>query len=132
MIIKYSFANGEKSEVEVSEEIGSVILEMERKENNLARKERSHCYSIEGAKYEGDDYVSDEDIPSDYIQRENNFALYAALGKLQEPQRRRLLQVVDGVSMQEIARREGVRYYSVFKSVEAAKKNLKNFLGMGD
>ena len=132
MKVKYEFNTGEIMEVEVSEEIGSVILDMERKESNLERKERYHCYSMDAADYEGEDYASDEDIPSDYIQRLDNSDLYAALEKLPEPQRRRLLQVADGISMQEIARRESVRYYSVFKSVEAAKKNLKKFLKQGD
>lgn len=131
MIIKYSFTDGENTEVEVSEEIGSVILDMERKESNLERKERYHCYSMDAADYEGDDYASGEDIPSDYIQREDNSELYAAIAQLKEPQRSRFLQVADGVSMQEIARREGVGYYSVYKSVEAARKNLKKTLNLG-
>ena len=45
MKIKYTFANGEVSEVEVSEEIGAVIIDSRRKEENQARKERYHCYS---------------------------------------------------------------------------------------
>lgn len=131
MLIKYKFANGERSEVEVSEEIGQVILEMKRKESNLARKERYHCYSYDAADYEGDDYALDEDIPSEYIQREDSEALYKAMDKLPEPQKRRLLQIAEGLSMQEIARREGVGYNSVHKSIEAARKNLKKFLKDG-
>ena len=39
MEIKYKFANGEESYVEVSEEIGAAILESRRKEENLNKKE---------------------------------------------------------------------------------------------
>lgn len=132
MQIKYEFVNGERTDIEVDGAIGMVILESRRAEENGNRKERYHCYSLEGAEYEGEDYASGEDISVDYIQREDNSELYAALDKLSEPQRRRLLQVADGISMQEIARIEGVGYYSVFKSVEAARKNLKRFLKSGD
>lgn len=43
MKIRYEFVDGEISEVEVTEEIGSVIVESRRLEDNLARKERYHC-----------------------------------------------------------------------------------------
>lgn len=45
MKITYKFTTGEVTEVEVSDEIGAVIVESRRKEENLARKERYHCYS---------------------------------------------------------------------------------------
>lgn len=40
MKIKYEFADGTVSEVEVEESIGEVIIEDRRQEDNLARKER--------------------------------------------------------------------------------------------
>ena len=43
MKIKYESVTGEITEVEVSEEIGAVIIDSRRKEENLARKERYHC-----------------------------------------------------------------------------------------
>ena len=42
MKISYTFANGENSEVEVNEEIGTFILDSRREEDNLGRKERYH------------------------------------------------------------------------------------------
>ena len=57
MKISYTFANGENSEVEVSEEIGTFILDSRREEDNLGRKERYHCYSMDAADYEGEDYA---------------------------------------------------------------------------
>ena len=128
MIIKYSFTDGENTEVEVSEEIGSVILEMERKANNLDRKERRHCYSMDAAVYEGSDYALDEDILSDLITREDNSLLYDAIRKLPEPQQSRFLRYADGVSMREIARQDGVRYNAVCDSIKLARKNLKKFI----
>ncbi len=40
MKIKYEFADGTVSEVEVEESIGAVIIEDRRMEDNLSRKER--------------------------------------------------------------------------------------------
>ncbi len=51
--IKYKFADGSVSEAEVSEKIGSFITEHRQQEENLSRKERYHCISIEGALFEG-------------------------------------------------------------------------------
>ena len=42
MKIKYEFADGTVSEVEVEESIGEVIIEDRRLEDNLSRKERYH------------------------------------------------------------------------------------------
>ena len=47
MKIKYEFADGTVSEVEVEESIGAVIIEDRRLEDNLARKERYHCHSLD-------------------------------------------------------------------------------------
>ncbi len=57
MKINYTFANGETSEIDVSEEIGNVILDSRREESNLDRKERYHCYSLDAAEFEGADYA---------------------------------------------------------------------------
>ena len=54
MKITYQFANGDVSEVEVSEEVGTVIVDSRRKEDNLDRKERYHCYSYDAIDYEGE------------------------------------------------------------------------------
>lgn len=53
MIIKYTFSDGTVSEVEVDEAIGCLIIEYRQDEENLSRKERYHCFSIESSVYEG-------------------------------------------------------------------------------
>ena len=48
MKIKYKFVDGEQIEVEVSDEIGLQILDMERAAKNYERKMRYyHCISLE-------------------------------------------------------------------------------------
>lgn len=128
MKINYTFANGETSDVEVSEEIGTMILDSRREESNLDRKERYHCYSLDAAAFEGEDYA-DEDTPETLLEQMlDNQHIAELLEGLPEIQRRRLLLYAEGKSLREIARMEGVDHKAVKKSIEAAKKYFfKNF-----
>lgn len=125
MKIKYEFADGTVSEVEVEESIGAVIIESRRKEDNLARKERYHCYSMDAVQFEGDEYGTEE-TPETQMERELDTERIAhALDGLSEVQRRRLLKFAEGKSMREIAREEKVQHRAVVKSIEGARKIFK-------
>jgi DNA-directed RNA polymerase specialized sigma24 family protein len=128
MKINYTFANGETSEVEVTEEIGNVILDSRREESNLDRKERYHCCSMDAAEFEGVEYA-DKDTPEVLLEQMlDNQHIAELLEELPEIQRRRLLLYAEGKSLREIARMEGVDHKAVKKSIEAAKKYFfKNF-----
>lgn len=128
MKIKYEFADGTVSEIEVEESIGAVIIESRRREDNLSRKERYHCYSLDSADFEGCEYA-DKDTPETLLeQMVDNHRLNELLQKLPEVQRRRILLYAQGKSLREIARMEGVDHKAVKKSVDAAKKFfIKNF-----
>lgn len=125
MKIKYEFADGTVSEVEVEESIGAVIIEDRRLEDNLSRKERYHCYSLDAAQFEGVEFGT-EDTPETQTERELDMKRIAqALDRLSEVQRRRLLMLADGKSMREIAREEKVQHRAVVKSIESARKIIK-------
>ena len=47
MKIKYKFATGEVTEVEVSDEIGAVITASCKAEHALEERNRYHCYSLD-------------------------------------------------------------------------------------
>ena len=127
MKITYRFVDGETSESEVSEDIGEFILESRREEDNLARKERYHCYSYDAAEYESEEYADEHTPEDDAVADESKAELGRALNSLSAGQRRRLLMFADGMSIREIARREHVDYRAVWKSIESAKITLKNF-----
>ena len=128
MKINYTFANGETSDVEVSEEIGNLILDSRRVESNQDRKERYHCYSLDAAVYKGRDYADGETPESALFLQLENQRLKEAFEQLSEIQRRRLLMMAEGVSLREIARREGKDIKSIRESIEwARKKFLKYF-----
>ena len=125
MKINYTFNNGENSEVEVNEEIGAVILESRCKEENLARKERYHCVSMEDAVYEGDDSIDERTPESLFMEQLDNEHIKETLDKLSDLHRRRLLMLVQGLTIREIAKIEGVTVRAVFDSIEKAKETFK-------
>ncbi|MCM1219574.1 MAG: hypothetical protein NC548_34270 [Lachnospiraceae bacterium] len=127
MKIKYEFADGTVSEVEVEETIGAVILESRREEDNLARKERYHCRSMEAADFEGADYGTGETPEALLSAMEEDRHLYDAFRELSEVQRRRLLMLAGGMSIREIARQEGTNFRTVHESIAAGRKKFKKF-----
>ena len=128
MKINYTFNNGENSEVEVNEEIGAVILESRRKEENMERNRRRRCYSLDDVDFEGEDFADDRTPESLLIEQLDNEHIKETLDKLSETQRRRLLMYAEGMSIEDIARVEEVYHTSISRSIEAARKIfLKNF-----
>lgn len=127
MKIKYEFADGTVSEVEVEESIGTVIIEDRRPEDNLARKERYHCHSPDAAEFESSDYGTEETPETLLAAMEEDRRVYEAFHKLSEVQQRRLLMLAGGMSIREIARQEGSNFRTVHESVEAGRKNLNSF-----
>lgn len=131
MIIKYTFADGTVSEVEVDEAIGSLIIEYRQDGENLSRKERYHCFSVEGFVYEGKE-LSIGETPEIILQKKIDHnrceeLFDAAMNSLSETQRRRLLMLINGYSMRKIARLEGVGTNSVAKSIWCARKIFRKF-----
>lgn len=127
MKIKYEFINGETTEIEVDENIGTFIVDSRRNEENLARKERSHCYSSDIA-WEGEDYADPDTPESLMFQKYENKRLASALSELTEVQKRRFIKFAEGMSIREIARQENANFKSVHDSIEQARKKLKKFL----
>lgn len=127
MKINYTFANGETSDVEVSEEIGTVILDSRREEGNLDRKERYHCYSLDAADFEGEDYADGSTPESELFLQLENQHIAETFDKLSEVQKRRLLMLAQGLSLREIARREGKDIKTIRESIEGARKKFLKF-----
>lgn len=128
MKIKYEFADGTVSEVEVEESIGAVIIEDRRMEDNLSRKERYHCYSLEAADFEGMDYADELTPEDDLMEKEFCRELQEVLEGLTDIQKQRVKSLADGLSINEIARREGVAPNAVMKSVKGIRDKLKKFI----
>lgn len=129
MKIKYVFANGDVSEVEVSEEIGAIVIDSRKAEHALQEKERYHCYSLDAIDYEGDEYgyLDDFGEKEKEASRQRQI-LNEGFSKLTETQRRRLLLYIKGKTLREIAEMEGASFQSIDESIKAAQKKFpKNF-----
>ena len=127
MKINYTFANGEVSEVEVSEEIGTVILDSRREESNLDRKERYHCYSLDAAEFEGLEMADGSTPESALLLQLENQHIAEAFERLSEVQKRKMLMLAQGLSLREIARREGKDIKTIRESIEGARKKFLKF-----
>lgn len=128
MKIKYEFADGTVSEVEVSTEIGSVIIESRKAEHAADERERYHReFSMDGAEYEGTAWaetVGPEDIT---LERETQRELQQMMLALTPAQWRRLRHYADGLTYREIAKLEGVQIKAIQDSIVQARKKLQKF-----
>lgn len=131
MEIVYKFNDGTVSKVEVDEEIGKFILASRKEEHANNEKNRSHCISLDALKYEGSEYASKETVETVLIDRSRREQLYEVIEKLTDVQKRRLEMLLDGHSLREIARQEGVNLSKIQKSVAQIQKKFMNFADEG-
>ena len=127
MKIRYEFANGEISEVEVSEELGRTLAEMTHRAALRDRAETRRHVSLDkllslGAQI-GDGNPSVEELTEQALDMA---ALRRAMDQL-EPQQKELLRMVyeEGRSCASIARDEGVNPRTVRERLYRAQEKLK-------
>lgn len=120
----YKFNDGTQNTVPVNETIGKALEKLDRKAENLERKERSHQYSLGATLYEGEDFADDVTPESLLDLKIENAFLKEALLSLTETQRRRLLLYAEGYSYREIAEIENVGFTKIAKSVENARNKM--------
>ena len=127
MKIRYEFANGEISEVEVSEELGRTLAEMTHRAALRDRADTRRHVSLDkllslGAQI-GDGNPSVEELTEQALDMA---ALRRAVDQL-EPQQRELLRMVyeEGRSCASIARDEGVNPRTVRERLYRAQEKLK-------
>ena len=132
MIIKYEFLSkltDEVSEVEVSEELGRAMVEMENDDfNNDRRETRRHCYMSE-LEENGHYRAADSVLLDDILEAELHDALMAAIEKLQPQQKELLIRVYWSKELQKnIAAEEGVSERAISGRMKRIINSLKKFL----
>ena len=130
MKITYKFVTGETMKIEVSDEIGTVILNSRRKEHADNERHRYHAeFSLDEAVYEGSVFSSVGSDPADVvIRKESDDECEDRLSKLTPVQRRRLEKLMDGMSIADIARSENAAFNSVRESIQSARAKLRKFM----
>lgn len=129
MKIKYTFANGDVTEIEVSEEIGAVVLDLDRQEYNTNHREtRRHC-SLEALDLDGNLLPSKDNVEMDFIRKEDGAELRDAISRL-NPRQQKLIKAIyfEGQKVTDLAMEEGVHWTAITHAVERALKKLEKFL----
>ena len=131
--IKYTFADGTTSTVEVSDELHTVHLEIVQQEKrNHWRETRRHTslqYLMENG-IDFEDKRTDSPLES-YIRRENIASIRKAIYML-TPKRQELIYNVffHGKTYSAIAREQGVCKSAVSQQMKTVYKHLRKFLGV--
>lgn len=129
MVIKYKFLDNATSEVEVDDELGKHITEMNDAAAKIDRKEtRRHVYMSE-LEEKGHYIPADTDPLNDVLKEERIRELMAAIEKLQPQQKVLLIRVYWNKEHQkDIAAEEGVSQQAIASRLKTILKNLKKFL----
>ncbi|MEA4969941.1 MAG: sigma-70 family RNA polymerase sigma factor [Candidatus Pelethousia sp.] len=129
MKFKYQFAT-EAVDVEVDEEWGAILLDLDRREYNNDQTETRRHASLNAMDYEGEVFINPHtDISAQVELSETQEALRRAMDSLL-PQQKALLKKVffEGIPAAEIARQEGVNKSSVHKRLQRIFEQLKKVL----
>lgn len=128
MKIQYQFVNGESREIEVADELGAVLLDLDRIEYNNNQTETRRHTSLDGMDFEGGLFVAPDDTEQAAELRADLSALARAMAALSADQRALLQKVYfEGRSIADIAREEGVARQSIHERMERIKNKLKVF-----
>ena len=130
MKITYKFVTGEVAEVEVSEKIGAVIVDLDRQEYNNDHKETRRHYSLEGKVYEGMDYaVEDSGLEALFAGPTDEERLHTAIRQL-SPDQQEMVRAIffENVSVNDYAARMGVTQSAISHRLQTVKKKLKKLL----
>jgi len=129
MKVRYEFVTGEVSEIEVEENLGELLVDLDRQQYNNDHKERRRHTSLDGMGYEGEFFVSDADTAGEVEWREDIARLFAAMDRLSPEQRELLLKVYfKGLSCASIAEAEGVDKSAISHRLERIYRKMKKIL----
>jgi len=128
--IKYEFITGEVVEIEVSDDIGEVSIEIDKAIYNSDRREtRRHNYinDMEERGFQFSDNT--KEIPNIFELQQMNEALHAALGMLLPRQKALIILIYhENRSLSNIAKEEGVSEGAIRNRLNKIYKKLKIYL----
>ena len=131
MKITYRFVTGEVTVIDVPDEIGAVIVDLDRQEYNNNHKETRRHYSLEGKVYEGMDYaVEDPGLEALFAGPTDEERLHAAIRQL-SPDQKEMVRAIyfENMSVNDYAARMGVTQSAISRRLQTVKKKLKKLLG---
>ncbi len=127
--IKYKFADGTTSEIEVTDELYALHLQLVQEEKrNHWRETRRHT-SLNYLMEIGVDFTGTAADPVAAVElREDDERIHKAIAALSDKQKR-LVQAVfyEGKSLREIARQSGISHQALSKQLATVYKKIKKF-----
>lgn len=125
--IKYTFADGTTSKIEVTDEVYALHLQLLQEEKrNHWRETRRHT-SLNYLMENGIDFESPAADPLSVLLRsEDEERIHNAINQLSDKQKR-LVQAVfyEGKSLREIARQAGISHQAISKQLATVYKKIK-------
>lgn len=122
MKIKYQFAT-ETVEIEVADDWGNLVIDLDRQEYNNDHKETRRHMSLDAAMYEGDVFAV-EDVSLESFA--DNYDLHQAIAKLTDNQRRIIVgHYFEGVSYVALAAELGISEAAVRQAANRALKQIQ-------
>lgn len=147
MKIKYTSATGKIHEIEISNEWGEIILELDRKEYNMNRRETRRHTAIDAYEFTDDPASANPRLSRDAFEYRNDICAESAeiaadlegkytrrhiretVAKLKPAQRDLITSIYfKGVSVNDYAKREGVTHSAISHRLQTAYKHLKKLL----
>ncbi len=128
--IKYEFADGTTSEIEVTNELYALHLQLVQEEKrNHWRETRRHT-SLNYLLELGVDFADTAADPCAAVElREDDERIHNAIKHLSDKQRALLEKVFNqNMSLREIARQTGITHQALSKQIAVIYKKLKKFL----
>lgn len=121
MKIKYQFAT-ETVEIEVADDWGNLVIDLDRQEYNNDHAETRRHYSLDAITYEGEEYGSEDDAVCNFAEYED---LRNAIAQL-TPNQQAIIKAhfFEGLTFTEIAKRMGTSHQAIQQAVERAKKQI--------
>jgi len=129
--ISYKLANGSQICVEVSTSVQELLEQSDRQIRSQRRQDRRHIDFLEYIDELTDPaMINPQSDPADLVIRMESYRqLYAAIDKLSEVQRRRLLLYIeDNLTYRQIAKLEGVNKSAIGQSIDRAIEQLYKLL----
>lgn len=127
--IRYIFSDGTTSEVEVSDELYTIHLEIVQQERRLHWRESRRQISLDNLTEQGIDFADNAANPfADYIQKENMEQIRKAIAALLPEQQALVKQIFyEGKTITEIAKAEKVGKSAIANRLTRIYARLKKF-----
>ena len=129
MKIRYEFADGTVSEIEVGESLGELMVDMDRQEYNVNHKETRRHVQMSAVDPDNRYLAAEDNLLRDMVEKEDRERLMAAIARLQPQQRELLYRIYwNGEKQKDIAAEDGVSERAITGRMKKIYAALKKFM----